>query len=1231
MNKSSMDRYLNPRALLRIVFPEIQLFDHIREVGMVNKDYFANRSRKSVSLAKNRAVGSVPKSGSYRAQVTGAAGRMVGAAAESLDGNVMGVENAVTGAVSRAETQRTDHFSNAQIDDLFYSVQNDMRPYILEQDGLVEGLCAAFKRPFLDPPEKSYRNLFFICGRKGTGKHLSVDVIARLLRDRGLLTRGTVGHIDLSRYATEKDAEQLFLSDLYRVLYGMDPIIVFDGYEKCHSSVQDKLTRLAVDGSLKLDKRYMEQLGRMSDVTGALVASATDELQANEKYLIFVSETPVSALQNKLPRPMLDSMSDMLESNPLSEAALRKIATLYLNDFVKKTADNLGLSVRADAAVLPLLLHLADPTQGTYGLLHAVDQFLHDPVVELSLKNKLHRGDSCTIYVQNEAFFLQGPQTQYDLSNVIARHGSESLEELNKEMDQIVGLASVKQFIRELEDNLRLQKARSTAGEKTVRISLHMVFSGNPGTGKTTMARLVAKYLKAFGYLSSGHLVETARADLVGQYVGETAQKTTQKIRSALGGVLFIDEAYSLVRDKSDPFGIEAVDTLVKAMEDNRDNLVVILAGYTDEMQELLKTNPGLKSRFNYFVEFPDYTPEELLQILKINAAGEGYQLAPECDEPLLSQFERSQIPGKNDSGNGRLARNILEKAQLRCTERFKGVDLTEVKKEDLNTLIPADFELAEKPPLDLNAELSQIIGLETVKTFILGLQKQLIADTKRKQAGLKVDNSQSLNMIFTGNPGTGKTTMARLIAKLMKELGVLKSGQLIETSKTDFVSEYAGKTAQKTEELFRKALGGILFIDEAYALADGAGQEAIDTLVKLIEDHRKDTVVILAGYEKEMQRFLGANSGLASRFPLQTHFSDYTLEELLQIAGQIANQKGYQLSEGGQAGLKTEIAKRMSDGGNGRLARNIVEEAIRRQSARIADSTDLSSQAMVILEKSDFLSEQQNSVHYDLEKDLGSVVGLSEAKDFLRSLQAQIIMDKKRKELGLPASEQQTLHMIFQGNPGTGKTTMARIAGHILHDLGVLREDKLIETDRSGLVAGYVGQTAIKTKEVIQSAYNGVLFIDEAYSLAKGGENDFGREAIDTLVKEMDDNRSKLVVILAGYDHDMEVFLQTNPGLRSRFPNILHFADYSAEELMEIAQRNLSKDGYILSPAASGKLLSILEQARTDSAFGNGRYVRNLMEAAERHLDARLMQEQNLTKDKLTTIEEIDIEVQKA
>jgi SpoVK/Ycf46/Vps4 family AAA+-type ATPase len=527
--------------------------------------------------------------------------------------------------------------------------------------------------------------------------------------------------------------------------------------------------------------------------------------------------------------------------------------------------------------------------------------------------------------------------------------GPASADELLAELAALVGLAGVKQEVSMLVNLNQLAQRRAEAGLPVPPMSRHLVFAGPPGTGKTTVARLYGGILAALGVLRRGHVVEVARADLVAQYVGATAIKTAEKFESALGGVLFIDEAYTLsAQAGSGPdFGQEAIDTLLKLMEDHRDDVVVIAAGYTDRMNGFLSSNPGLASRFSRTVEFANYTADELVTIVAGLSAGHRYELADGTADALRARFE--QLPRDATFANGREARRVFEEMIGRQAQRLAtGPDVTAA---DLTRLLPVDAGAAAPAPTGpdpdaLLARLNAMTGLAAVKREVNNLVNLLAATRRRQQAGLPVP-SLSRHLIFSGAPGTGKTTVARLYGQLLAALGVLPGGQLVEVARADLVGEYVGHTAQRTREAFDQARGGVLFIDEAYTLAPpgGAtggsdfGREAIDTLVKLMEDHRDEVVVIAAGYTDDMARFLAANVGLASRFSHRVEFENYSPDELLTIVGQHAGDGGYELPADTRDALLAhfQAVPRGRAFGNGRYARQVLDEMITRQAGRLA------------------------------------------------------------------------------------------------------------------------------------------------------------------------------------------------------------------------------------------------------------------------------------------------------
>lgn len=1228
-SKSKIKSLSGPK-LIRILFPEIQVIDHIKENGMINKEYF----KKNKKVLNNNIMNTKDKIGekvvSNKDKISSFNEQLV----SNMSSDSKNIKASKTVNINNTKLNT----NKEELDKVFNLVENTLSDYVLGQKEYLSKLAIAFKRPFVYGNKNGVSNTILVTGPKGSGRHLSIKAITKFLKEEKIIKRNGVYSIDLSKYKLEKDADNLFLSDLYNALYGSEQVVVFDNFEKCHQSVLDLLSKLVIDEKIKLNRRYMDQLGQLVDVTGKgnLTLNTTDEILANGKYLVFITEKNEEYIKNTFSNNFMKKINDIISTVELTRESLSIICKFILNEYKTKINNNLHISIEFDNSVLNYVLEKFDKSIGAHGLDEFVEKHIYAPLVELELTGKINNDYIYELKLENDELVLVNQLESIKLSSILKVTESDSLSDLNKELDNIIGLSSVKEFIRKLEDNIKIQNIRKNNGAKEAKLSLHMIFTGNPGTGKTTMARIMAKYLKALGYLSSGHLVEVSRNDLVGQYVGETAQKTMNKVNYAMGGILFIDEAYAIARDENDIFGIEAVDTIVKAVEDNRDNLVVILAGYTKEMENFLKTNSGLKSRFNYNVEFEDYTPIELLEISKVIAKSNGYTIDENLDDSLIELFEGKQIKGKNDSGNGRLARNIIEQAIANQSNRLAKLDEKDINKDEVNKLTISDFGLDKKESFNLEEELSQVVGLYEVKEFVRNLEKQLIAKEKRKQVGVNVELSQSLNMIFTGNPGTGKTTVARLIGNLMKNMGILKSGQVIETDRSGLVGQYAGETTKKTTEVFKSALGGVLFIDEAYALMssenDPLGKEAVDTLVKLIEDFREDIVVILAGYDKEMKDFLNTNSGLESRFPLSINFKDYDIEELVKIGKLMINSKGFILDGNSEDELedaiKKEKHKNSTQSGNGRMVRNIIEKAIRKQSSRIAEMDIIDEQSAVLLKEEDFGIYAKSEENFNLDEKLNEVVGLNEVKEFIRSLQAQLKIREQRKSLGLPVDESQTLHMIFKGNPGTGKTTMARIVGEVLYSMGVLNSKTFVETDRSGLVAGYVGQTAIKTKEKIESAIGGILFIDEAYALAQdaGSGSGFGKEAIDALVKGMDDNRDNLLVILAGYSDDMNKFLDTNPGLKSRFANIIEFKDYSVDDLLIIADNLFRNKGYVITKEARLKMKDIFKEACKVSDFGNGRYVRNIFEKAVRNQAVRLEKIDNLTKEYLVTIEACDV-----
>ena len=531
--------------------------------------------------------------------------------------------------------------------------------------------------------------------------------------------------------------------------------------------------------------------------------------------------------------------------------------------------------------------------------------------------------------------------------------GGKPVGALLAELDAMIGLTSVKQRVRSLIDELSVDARRRDAGLQVVKRSRHLIFTGNPGTAKTTVARLIGQIYQALGALPKGHVVEVARPDLVGEYLGETSLKTRAVCERAMGGVLFLDEAYNLVNSGEDDFGREAVTELLLQMENHRDGFAVFAAGYPKEMDEFLESNPGLRSRFAGRIEFPDYSNEELAGIFGLMARSQGYRLAGDLTAALPEAVRR--IPRGQGFANGRSARGLLEAVISKQSSRLAAEP--QAARDALAVLVAADLPGSGEAGVavtddagprrgltELLAELDGMIGLEAVKQRVHGLVAETRLDARRRTAGLPV-SARSRHLVFTGNPGTAKTTVARLMGQLYRELGVLPSGHLVEVARPDLVGEYVGQTAPKTRAVCERAIGGVLFIDEAYNLvqnlSNGAdfGQEAVAELLVQMENHRGDLIVIAAGYPGEMGRFLDSNPGLRSRFGGTVEFADYSGDELAAIFTSMAGKQGYRLAPelaGALPGVMAGV-DRGSGFANGRTARGLLEQAIGAQALRLA------------------------------------------------------------------------------------------------------------------------------------------------------------------------------------------------------------------------------------------------------------------------------------------------------
>ena len=527
--------------------------------------------------------------------------------------------------------------------------------------------------------------------------------------------------------------------------------------------------------------------------------------------------------------------------------------------------------------------------------------------------------------------------------------------------------------------------------------------------------------------------------------------------------------------------------------------------------------------------------------------------------------------------------------------------------------------------------ELNALIGLENVKKQIDEFATYLKFIKIRQEKGFEENNSFNLHTAFLGNPGTGKTTVAKMLGKIYHSLDLLSKGHVHEVGRVDLVGEFIGQTAPKVQKAIEKARGGILFVDEAYALSNRGddnkdfGREVIEVLLKEMSDGAGDLAVVFAGYPEEMKAFLSSNPGMSSRITNHVYFSDYTPDELMQIAAYAAEKRAVTISEEARQILHTNVVEayrnRNAHFGNARFINGIVEESKQNMALRLMRSDnfdELPNEALSTIQSDDiekvFGVTNRENIHIPIDesaldealKELHELIGLEEVK---RDVDEIAKLVRYYTEIGRDVKKAFSMHTVFTGNPGTGKTTVARILVKIYKALGVLERGHLVECDRKELIAGYTGQTAIKTALVIDQAIGGGLFIDEAYSLTQGGAGDFGREAIETLLKRMEDQRGDFIVIVAGYPREMRQFLETNPGLLSRFDRTLHFSDYTAEQLFEIALLLFAKENLFPDKEASEDLRHYIDGMlqHKHQYFGNARSMRKVVKEIARRQHLRL------------------------
>lgn len=756
-------------------------------------------------------------------------------------------------------------------------------------------------------------------------------------------------------------------------------------------------------------------------------------------------------------------------------------------------------------------------------------------------------------------------------------------------IDRQIGLDKFKKQVREYIDLIKFHKQRDSQGYVTIDKNFNGLFLGNLNSKKEPMAKLLCDLLYEEKILEKNSFLSLSVTDFNNKTVTE---KTSQRSNAASGGMIFISLGGNV---KNATILLNNFTNLIKTQGTRT---VVVASGSESLIDEIFKDNPGFKNYYPNRFELENYSYSEAVDEGLSSLRDLDFQVNKDLYRSVFMKKIRTETDNNTDLGDWIANQNKLLIRKLASSSD----DMNVIPDNVLN---PTNVNEHDNRKLnELLDELDNMIGLHNVKKMVHELVK--VARVNQKLAGrISTDSSSTYHMAFTGNPGTGKTTVARIIAKIFHEIGFLPKNTVTEVARPELVAGYIGQTEIKTMNAIRQSMGGVLFIDEAYQLSKkndrkDFGHQAIETLVTELENHRSGFIAIFAGYTDEMNDFLNENPGLRSRIPNVIEFDDYTPDEIGEIVVS-QMEKDWHFDKTHLMEVTSSMYGQLpkEDQGNGRWARNFSESLIDSQKVWLADHEDVEDAKYITNDLIDQVAgistHKKADGLNDLMKQLDSMIGLENVKKSVHSLVKIARVNSKLND-GMPESQLPTYHMVFTGNPGTGKTTVARIIAKVFYELGFLPKDTVMEVSRPDLVAGYVGQTEEKTLNVIQKSMGGVLFVDEAYQLNGKYQNDFGHQAVETFVTELENHRRDFIAIFAGYTDEMNDFLDENPGLRSRIPQTIEFDDYTSDQIAMIVDSILKENWTYESNVLRDKVIDKYDSLPIKDK-SNGRWARNFSE----------------------------------